>query len=150
MCFLFKHIANIRTINTTARFSMIWVLKICATLNKEKIIATLRWWVTMWTIRTMKWYFHIADYCISLLAFPNNREFAQSNRVYGHFCWNYFWEILSYSQREFWRMWNPQNRPINITDKTFIKALVKIFMDCYNFLSYHIIIIRVKIKHTQC
>ena len=104
--------------------------KICAALNKEKDIASFR---NPLPIRTMTWYFHIDDYCIDLLAAPNNREFTRSNRVYGHFCWNHFWEILSYRQREFWIMWNLQNRPINITDKTLSKALVNILIGWYNF-----------------
>ena len=109
------------------------MLKIYAALNKEKDVASFRHRVTIRTIRTMRWYFYIAHYCISLLAYPNNREFTRSNRVYGHFCWNYFREILSYSQREFWIMWNRQNRLIHITDKTFSKALVNILISCYNF-----------------
>ena len=109
------------------------MLKIYAALNKERDVASFRHRVTIRTIRTMRWYFYIAHYCISLLAYPNNREFTRSNRVYGHFCWNYFREILSYSQREFWIMWNRQNRLIHITDKTFTKALVNILIGWYNF-----------------
>ena len=107
--------------------------KICVALNKEKGIASFRNPVTMRTIRTMKWFFHIADYCTDLLAYPNNREFTWSNRVYGHFCWNCFWEILSYTRGEFWIMWNRQNRLFHITDKTFSKALVNILIGWYNF-----------------
>ena len=77
------------------------MLKICVALNKEKGIASFRNPVPMRTIRTMIWYFHITDIWIDLLAFPNNREFTRSNRVYGHFCWNYFWELLSYRQKSF-------------------------------------------------
>ena len=78
--------------------------KICFALNKEKGFASFRVQVTMRTIRAMTWFFHIADYCTDLLVYPNNREFTWSNRVYGHFCWNCFWEILSYTQGEFWIM----------------------------------------------
>ena len=78
--------------------------KICFALNKEKGFASFREQVTMRTIRAMTWFFHIADYCTDLLVYPNNREFTWSNRVYGHFCWNCFWEILSYTQGEFWIM----------------------------------------------
>ena len=111
------------------------MLKICAALNKENDIASFRNPVPMRTIRTMIWDFYIAYYCIGSLAYPNNREFAQSNRVSGHFCWNYFWEILSYRQREFWRMWNPQNCLFHITDKTLSKALVNIPISWYNLFS---------------
>ena len=78
--------------------------KFCAALNKEKSVASFRNPVPIRTIRAMTWFFHIADYCTDLLAYPNNREFTWSNRVYGHFCWNCFWEILSYTQGEFWIM----------------------------------------------
>ena len=64
---------------------MMRMLRICVALNKEKGFASFRHRVTVRTIRTIR-YYHIAEYCIGLLAFPNNREFAQSNRVYGHFC----------------------------------------------------------------
>ena len=110
--------------------------KICSALNKEKDIASFRNLVPMRTIRTIRtitWFFHIADYCAGLLAASNNREFTWNNRVYGNFCCNIFWEILSYTQREFWIMWNRQNCPIHITDKTFSKALVNISTSCYNF-----------------
>ena len=30
--------------------------------------------------------FSYADFCIGLLAVPNNREFTRRNRVSGHFC----------------------------------------------------------------
>ena len=78
--------------------------KICFALNKEKGFASFRVQVTMRTIRAMTWFFHIADYCTDLLVYPNNKEFTWNNRVYGHFCWNCFWEILSYTQGEFWIM----------------------------------------------
>ena len=110
------------------------MLKICVALNKEKNIASFRNPVTIRTIWTMNWYFRIADFCIGLLVFTNNRGFTQRNRVYGHFCWKYFWEILSYRQREFWRMWNPQNRLFHITDKTLMKAIVNISVSWYNLL----------------
>ena len=105
------------------------MLKIWAALNKEKGFASFRNPVP---IRTMIWYFHLADFCIGLLAFHYNREFARSNRVSGYFCWNYFREILSYSQRKFWRMWNLQNRLFHITDETLSKALVNISIGWYN------------------
>ena len=113
------------------------MLKNCVALIKEKDIASFRNTVTIRTIRTirtMNWYFRIADFCIGLLVFNNNRGFTQKNRVYGHFCWKYFWEILSYRQREFWRMWNPQNRLFHITDKTLSRALVNISVSWYNLL----------------
>ena len=109
------------------------MLKNCVALNKEKAIASLRHQVTIRTIRTMTWYFHIADFCTDWLGFPNNREFARRNRVYGHLCWNYFWKILSYRQKGFWRMWDLQNRLFHITDKTLNKALVNIPIGWYNF-----------------
>ena len=34
--------------------------------------------------------FSYADFCIGLLAIPNNREFTRRNRVSGHFCGNFF------------------------------------------------------------
>ena len=52
----FRHkvpIRTIRTMNTTAGFLLIGMLKIYVALNKEKGIASFRYRVTMWTIRTM-------------------------------------------------------------------------------------------------
>ena len=44
---------TIRTMNTTAGFPLISMLKICIALTKEKGFASFRHQVTMWTIRTM-------------------------------------------------------------------------------------------------
>ena len=44
---------TIRTMNTTARFSLIGMHKICTALNKEKSVAAFRNRVTMLTMRTM-------------------------------------------------------------------------------------------------
>ena len=59
-------------------------------------------------------------------------------------------EWLSYEQGRFGIILIAQKWQTNLTDKTLVKAIVKISMGCYNFLSYHNIIIRVKIKHAQC
>ena len=68
------------------------MLKICVALNKEKGSTSFKHRVT---IKTMIWFFHIADFCIWLLVIPNNRDFTRSNRVYVESYWFYICGGLS-------------------------------------------------------